>query len=92
MRMLAPLNVGSVADRVVACTMSLRGCIDWRSLSYRAPAVLRCLGQLAGRTGPGLAEAAEWLRQTIAEHPVLSEPRAAGVKHELRTLAERLGR
>jgi hypothetical protein len=81
---------GSPADRVNAVAMGLRSCLDYRALEYRFPALARCLSQLAGRTGPGLAEAVAWLHEVIEAHPVLAEPRAAGIRHELRVLAGRI--
>ena len=88
----APPGPGTAADCVNACTISLRGCIDRRSLEWKFPALARCLDRLAGRTGSGLAEAVAWLQEVIDSHPVLQEPAAAGMRHELKVLVERLGR
>jgi hypothetical protein len=97
MHTIAPVGTGTACDRLNAITIALRGCIDRRALEHRFPAIGRALEGLAPRvrrsgcTGP-TAEAVRWLQETIEQHPVLSEPAAAGLRHELRTLAERIGR
>jgi hypothetical protein len=91
----ASIRNGADSDRVNACAIALRHSIDRRSLQARAPAVLRCLEQLAGHStsGPGLVEAVDWLKEVITTHPVLQEqqPGVGEIRRNLLDLARRIG-